>query len=187
MAFGMLGYADSIGLDIKKRLALFLQACEAVQFGHQQSVVHRDLKPSNILVDGRGRVKIIDFGIARTTDADLQATTALTNAHELIGTLQYMSPEQCAADARRIDTRADVYALGVVLFQLLTGKLPYNVANTTLHTAIRMVCEQPPAQPSTFDSHLRGDLDAIILKAIAKSPEARYQSASQLADDVRRH
>ena len=118
-------------------LALFNKVCDAVHHGHQKGIIHRDLKPDNILVGSDGEPKIIDFGVARATDADLAVTTMQTTMGQLVGTLQYMSPEQCDADPDYIDTRSDVYALGVILFQLLSGKLPYNLRKQAIHEAVR--------------------------------------------------
>ena len=180
-------FATEKRMQLNKRLELFLQVCDAVQHAHQKGVIHRDLKPGNILTDGDGRVKVIDFGVARVTDSDLAATMMHTNPGQLIGTLQYMSPEQCAADATRIDTRSDVYALGVILYELVTGRVPYDVSNTTIQTAVRIVCESDPDPPSRFDRRLRGNLDAVISKAMDKAPARRYASAAAVAQDLRRH
>jgi serine/threonine protein kinase len=150
-AESILNYANTRELSTKDRLRLFLQVCDAIEHGHQKGVIHRDIKPANVLVDGRGCVKVIDFGVAKATDADLAVTTVLTDAAHIVGTLQYMSPEQCAADAQAIDTRSDVYSLGVLVFELLTGRVPYNVSNLTIHAAARRICDEPPTNrpPST--------------------------------------
>ncbi|MHC4990864.1 MAG: serine/threonine-protein kinase, partial [Planctomycetota bacterium] len=110
-------YADARNLDVRKRLALFARVCDAVHHGHQKGVIHRDLKPANILVDAAGKPKVIDFGVARATDADLAVTTLATSAGDLLGTLQYMSPEQCGTDPGNVDIRSDIYSLGVVLYE----------------------------------------------------------------------
>jgi len=180
-------YADAAGLGLRRRLELLVDVCEAVEYAHQRGIVHRDLKPANILVDGAGRVCILDFGVARATDADLQASTQLTATGALLGTLPYMSPEQVAGDPGQLDTRSDVYALGVVAYELLTGQLPYCVAGKPLPEAARIIREAEPPRPSAGNRRLRGDLDTIVTKALAKEPERRYASAGILAADVRRH
>jgi tRNA A-37 threonylcarbamoyl transferase component Bud32 len=181
------GHASLHRLDARERLALFARVCDAVHHGHQKGIVHRDLKPSNILVDSSGNPKIIDFGVARATDSDLAVTTLQTDIGQLIGTLQYMSPEQCAADPSDIDTRADVYSLGVVLYELLTGRLPYEVTRTDLYEAARIIREQVPARLSAIDRALRGDLETIALKALEKERDRRYQSAAELGGDLERY
>ncbi len=179
-------FARQRGLSMRDRLALFTQVCDAVQHGHQKGVIHRDLKPGNILVDSSAQVKIIDFGVARSTDSDVAATTIQTDAGQLIGTIQYMSPEQCEADPLGLDTRSDIYALGVVLYELLTGQPPYDVGNRALHSAARVICEQPPDRPSTINRKLRGDIEIVVLKALEKDREKRYASAAELGEEIDR-
>jgi len=180
-------YVVQAGLSTRERLKLFAEVCEAVHHGHQKGIIHRDLKPSNILVDSSGQVKIIDFGVARATDSDLAVTAFETEAGQLIGTLQYMSPEQCAADPNDIDTRSDVYALGVVLFEMLGGRPPYDIKGTAIHEATRIVSEQPPTRLSTIDRTLSGDVETIVLKTLEKDRDRRYQSASALVADIERY
>src|SRR5437588_2593365 len=127
-------YADARHLDVRQRLELIAQVCDAVHHAHQRGLIHRDLKPGNILVDESGQPKILDFGVARVTDRDSQATSQ-TDVGQLIGTLAYMSPEQVLADPLELDIRSDVYALGVILYELLAGRLPYNLSNK-LHEAL---------------------------------------------------
>ena len=181
---GLIEYADSNDLSMKERLELFSKICDAVHHGHQKAVIHRDLKPDNILVDSSGEPKIIDFGVARATDADLTVTTMQTTMGQLIGTLQYMSPEQCEADPDLIDTRSDVYALGVILFQLLSGKLPYDLRRQAIHEAVRVIKDQRPDSMSTLNMTLKGDVDTITMKALEKERDRRYQSAAELAGDI---
>lgn len=174
-------------LGTRATLTLIATVCDAVHHGHQKGIIHRDLKPDNILVDRSGEPKIIDFGVARTTDSDIVKTTMQTDVGQIIGTLQYMSPEQCAADPHDIDTRSDIYSIGVMLYELLTGKLPYDIRGTPIYEAARIIREQVPPKPSTIDRGLRGDIETIVFKAMEKDPDRRYQSASDLARDIERY
>jgi tetratricopeptide (TPR) repeat protein/tRNA A-37 threonylcarbamoyl transferase component Bud32 len=179
-------YAREKKLSTRRRLELFAHVCAAVHHGHQKGVIHRDLKPGNILIDSHGEVKIIDFGVARGTDSDMVVTTLQTDVGQLIGTLQYMSPEQCEADPHDIDIRSDVYALGVVLYELLCGKLPYDVSQKPVYESTRVIREQQPTRLSTIDAALKGDCETIVLKALEKNRERRYQSAVELGQDIHR-
>jgi non-specific serine/threonine protein kinase/serine/threonine-protein kinase len=178
-------YARQKKLGTREKLALFAEACDAVHHGHQKGIVHRDLKPSNILIGPSGTPKIIDFGVARATDSDLALTVMQTNVGQLLGTVQYMSPEQCEADPDDIDIRSDVYALGVTLYELLCGRLPYEIDRAPVFEATRIIRERNPARPSTVNSSLRGDVETIVLKALEKDRDRRYQSAAELARDLR--
>ncbi len=180
-------YAEEKKQGTRERLMLFLQVCDGVHHGHQKGIIHRDLKPGNILVDSQGQVKIIDFGVARSTDSDMAVTTLQTQLGQLVGTLQYMSPEQCEADPHDIDTRSDVYALGVVLYQLLSGKLPYDLSRTKVYEGTRIIREQTPSRLATADAALKGDIETIVLKALEKDRERRYQSAADLRQDIQRY
>jgi len=193
-------YAEDKKLGTRQRMELFAKVCDAVHHGHQKGVIHRDLKPSNILVTspldssptkggsgGVGEVKIIDFGVARSTDSDMAVTTLQTDVGQLIGTLQYMSPEQCEADPHDIDTRSDVYALGVVFYQLLCGLLPYDLTRAAIHNATRIIREQQPTKLSAVDRALRGDVETVALKALEKERDRRYQSAADFGQDIQRY
>lgn len=180
-------YADEKKLGTKERLLLFTKVCDAVQHGHLKGIVHRDLKPGNILVDSSGQPKVIDFGVARSTDSDLAVTTLQTDVGQLIGTLQYMSPEQCEADPSDIDVRSDIYALGVILYELLTGKPPYSLQQKAIHEAVRIIREEEPSKLSTIDRHLRGDIETIAMKALEKDRGRRYQSATALEEDIQHY
>ena len=153
-------------LDIRERLRLFLEVCDAMSHGHERGIIHRDLKPGNILVDGNGVAKVIDFGVARATDSDLRSTEVQTAAGQLIGTLQYMSPEQCEANPMDIDIRSDVYALGVVLFELLVGEMPYELGGGGIPEAIQVICERPPQRLTTMNTSIPRDVEVIVGKAL---------------------
>lgn len=166
-------------------LELFAEICDAVHHAHQRGVIHRDLKPANILVTEDGRPKVLDFGVARAT-ADESRETLLTAEGQIVGTLSYMSPEQANGEAH-LDTTTDVYSLGVILYELLAGRLPFEFCGKPLATALREVVEQAPPHLATLDGRYRGDLDRITRKALEKDKGHRYDSAAALAADVRRH
>ena len=180
-------FARSKKLDVRQKLELFLQVCEAVHYGHQRGIIHRDLKPGNILVDSEGRVRIIDFGVARAVDADLEQAEIQTRVGQIVGTAQYMSPEQFEADPNDLDTRSDVYALGVVLFELLSGHLPYAIAQSGVFEIARIVREEQPLALGSVAADIDGEIELITAKALQKDRENRYQSAYGLAEDIRRH
>jgi len=179
-------YADVHRLDARSRLKLIAGICDAVHHAHQKGVIHRDLKPGNILVDESGQPKVLDFGVARATDADLRTTTLQTGVGQLVGTLGYMSPEQIKGDPEELDTRADVYALGVIGYELLTGRLPHDVSHKSVPEAARIISDEEPQRLSTVNRGLRGDIETIVTKALEKDKNRRYASAADLAGDIRR-
>ncbi len=205
-------YCDRERLSLNDRLELFIAICDGVQHAHQKALIHRDLKPGNVLVandEGKPQPKIIDFGIAKATEQRLTEQTLQTQQGQILGTLGYMAPEQADFDADNIDTRADVYSLGVILYELLVGALPFDFESLRgrgFAEMLRVLREDEPPRPSTrllgltatgngsdtgsdrtLVSQLRGDLDWIVMKAIETEPGRRYSSASELAADVRRY
>ncbi len=195
-------YVHQSGLALEQLLVVYGKVCDAVEHAHRRGVIHRDLKPSNILVDREGEPKILDFGLARPLVQTEEQQLTIT--HEVMGTLQYMAPEQARGDTSEVDTRTDVYALGVILYKLLTGQFPYAVEGTWLEVA-RHIVETPPAPPSQRWSSTSGvthrtarrfrsrscpiddELQTIVLKALAKERDRRYQSVVELARDIRHY
>ena len=178
-------YAAAHRLNTRQRLEIMAKICEAVHHAHQRGLIHRDLKPSNILVDETGQPKILDFGVARITDSDAQATQQ-TGTGQLVGTLAYMSPEQVLGDPLELDTRSDVYALGVILYELLAGRMPYRI-DQKLHQVVQTIREEDPTPLSSIDRVYRGDVETIVAKALEKDKRRRYASAAELAADIQRY
>ena len=210
-------YCDQNNLDTRQRLGLFVQICHAIQHAHQKGIIHRDIKPSNILVtmhDAMPVPKVIDFGIAKaTTDQRLTDKTLFTAYEQFIGTPAYMSPEQAEMSGLDIDTRSDIYSLGVLLYELLTGRTPFDakeLMNSGIDAMRKTIREKEPQRPSTklhtlqgddltttaqrhgveasrLMSLLRGDLDWIVMKCLEKDRTRRYETANGIAADLKRH
>lgn len=211
----VLEYCDTERLDTDARLDLFVPICHAIQHAHQKGIIHRDIKPSNVLVtlhDGRPVPKVIDFGIAKATNAELTQKTLFTEHRQMIGTPVYMSPEQAEMSGLDIDTRSDIYSLGVLLYELMTGTTPFvesELLSKGFAEMLRFIREQEPQKPSTklntlgesaettaamrrsdskrLASTLKGDLDWIVMKCLEKDRTRRYETANALAADIERH
>jgi len=206
-------YCDNHRLSTRDRLELFMHVCEGVQHAHQKAIIHRDLKPSNVLVtevDGKGAPKIIDFGVAKALTQKLTADTIFTRVGTMIGTPEYMSPEQALSAGEDIDTRTDVYSLGTIFYELLAGTPPIDLRRAALDEFLRRLREEEPPKPSTrirtrasdtslevarrrqseplaLEKQMRGDLDSIALKALEKDRARRYGSPSDMAADIARY
>jgi len=180
-------YVREHDLPVHGRLELLAKVCDGVHHAHTKGIIHRDLKPGNILVNADGEPRILDFGVARAADRDLVSRSLQTAVGQLIGTLQYMSPEQAAGAPDEIDTRSDIYALGVIGYEVLAGELPYQLSERTLPDAARTIAHTEPPRLGTIQRSLRGDVETIIAKALEKDKERRYQSAADMAADLRRH
>jgi eukaryotic-like serine/threonine-protein kinase len=211
----ILEYCDTEKLDTNARLELFTRVCQAIQHAHQKGIIHRDIKPSNVLVtlhDGVALPKVIDFGIAKATSSELTTRTLFTEHRQMIGTPAYMSPEQAEMTGLDIDTRSDIYSLGVLLYELLTGTTPFDIERLLQKgygEMMRAIREETPHKPSTRISNLgdtatrtavqrqvdvkrlglvlRGDLDWIVMRCLEKDRTRRYETASALAADIERH
>ncbi len=184
---GLSEWAREARPSLEARVDVLAKIADAVQHAHDRHIVHRDLKPSNLMVDAEGRPRVLDFGVARITDGDDAGSTAVTRTGAVIGTLQYMSPEQVRGDSSAVDGRSDIYALGAIAYELLCGERPYDVGGMAMHRAARVVVDTDPPLLGTRDGELRGDLETIVAKALEKDPRRRYESAARFAEDLRRH
>lgn len=182
-AMSITGYVAHHNLSVRKRVEVFRKVCEAVGHGHRDGVIHRDLKPGNVLVDSSGNPKIIDFGVARGGDTGHERSS-LTEAGQLIGTVQYMSPEQVVADHAKIDARTDVYSLGLILFEMLTGSLPYVVSSKNPFEAAAIVLRCKPPHPSRINPEISPLLERIVGTCLAKDRKRRYADAGHLSEAI---
>ncbi|GAB5495445.1 MAG: hypothetical protein Phyf2KO_05250 [Phycisphaerales bacterium] len=174
--------------DARRVLGMVANICDAVQHAHSKGVVHRDLKPSNILVTAEDAPKVLDFGVARSVEDDSQnVETAYTRPGQLVGTMPYMSPEQIGSSPDDVDTRSDVYSMGVILYELLSGELPSKVEGLGLVEAAREIQDKQAAKLSTYNTKYRGDIETIVSTALAKDKQDRYQTIAAMADDIRRY
>ncbi len=180
-------YLESQELSQRELLKLFTMITSAVEHGHHKGIVHRDLKPGNILINNKGEPKIIDFGVARSLNREGVSEEAMTEAGRLVGTVQFMAPEQVDSAVMDIDARCDVYALGTVLFQMLTNRLPRTLEGLPIYEAVRQICEETPVKPTVYNAEIDKDLEAIILKAISGNRDDRYDSAGALGRDMLRY
>jgi tetratricopeptide (TPR) repeat protein len=179
-------FANDHTFSLPATLNLFASVCDAADHAHRRGVVHRDLKPGNILVPASGQPKILDFGVARLTGADRPDHT-LTSVGQIIGTIGYMSPEQVDGDPRKIDHRSDIYALGAILYELVSGRPALDFAGMSLAQAALALRDREAVPLGRVDERFRGDIEAVVAKALEKKPEARYASAGDLAADIQRH
>ncbi len=179
-------HCDRARLDVRGRLGILARVGDAVHAAHERGVIHRDLKPENVLVDAHGQPKVLDFGVARASSSSAFLSTMVTEEGQLVGTLSYMAPEQLRSSPDALDARADVYALGVLGFELLTGRLPHDVADLPISAAVARLAEADVPRAGEFAPALRGDVETILGKALEAEPARRYPTAAAFVDDLRR-
>lgn len=172
--------------NIRRSLERFAAICDAVSAAHLRGIIHRDLKPGNIMLDSEGRPHVLDFGLAKLTNAVEASVVSMTRQGQFVGSLPWASPEQASGNAELLDVRSDVYSLGVVLYQVLTGQFPYQV-HAAWRDVAQAIIDAEPTRPRSLRPEIDLDVEKILLKCLAKAPEDRYQSAGQLVDDVRRY
>lgn len=177
-------YVRKAGLPVRGLIQLYTAICDAIGYAHHRGVIHRDLKPNNILVRSDGSPCVLDFGLAKIIGAELAESRQISVTGAFMGTVRYVAPEQTLGEQDKIDTRTDVYALGVILYELLTGRPPYDTSSTNLTVCFNAIRETEPIKPSRLRKEIGSELDAIILKAMDKEPERRYQTASELQRDL---
>jgi len=180
-------YVQTHDLSVDDKLRLFAKVCDAIQHAHESGVIHRDLKPNNILIESDGQPKVLDFGVSRAVRAEMTVASLHTHTGQIVGTIPYMSPEQVQGDPEAVDERSDVYALGVVLYEMLAGHLPHDLKNRPIVDAIRVIQQEEPSRLGSVDRAFRGDIDTILAKALEKERHRRYQSPAALAADLRRY
>ena len=180
-------YASASLLTVTQRLQLIIQILEAVEHAHRRGVIHRDLKPGNILVDAQGCPKVLDFGVARITGQEAAWMTSVTETGQWLGTLAYMSPEQISSKPSDIDGRSDVYALGLLLFEVLSNRRAYELSDVPLPEVARIIREVEPPLLGTIDGRFSGDIETIVAKAIEKDRNRRYASPAEMRDDIERY